>query len=105
MANDSQPSDALAGAKVFKVKRSTLKKIRACADLQGAKQLGHGKVILAADSAIEAIGIVRATLQTVLERDPPPDPRTILQLMQLQLDFNRQLINASTKLAADEAES
>jgi hypothetical protein len=81
--------------------KATVPSINACADRPHATRLAHGRVLLSGDAAAEALTIVRTMIGVLMDRNQAPDLKTIIRLMRLQRDFNRQLLDSGKVLVTE----
>jgi hypothetical protein len=84
----------------LKIKRRTVASINARADRPDARRLGQCSILLSGNAAAEAVTIVRTMVGVLMDPNQAPDLKTIIRLMRLQRDFNRQLMDSGKVLAA-----
>ena len=73
-------------------------KLRALAGLGKAARsrvrfIGHGRLLVAGDTAQQAIAVLGGAVQRLLDPDPVANVRQVIELMRLQKSFNRALID------------
>lgn len=80
------------GSRVLRLKAKTQAALGKDVEELGVKRIGHGKILMASDFAEEAIARISLVIMQLQQRDPPCDPDILVDLMQLQRDFNKQLL-------------
>jgi hypothetical protein len=83
------------GVQVLRVKARVLAALGREAEQCGIKQIGHGKILLASDNAEAAISKLGGIIDGLLAQEPGPDYELVLEVMQLQKEFNGQLIKTA----------
>lgn len=87
------------GVQVLRVKSRTLAALGREAQQCGIKQIGHGKILMASDNAEMAIAALGEMVDKLMKAAPgtqaAPDYGLILEVMQLQKEFNNQLIKTA----------
>lgn len=89
------------GVQVLRVKARVLAALGKEAESCGIKQIGHGKILIAAENAEAAISRLGVIIDGLLKKDPVDYP-LILEVMQMQKEFNSQIIKtAEAHFSAD----
>lgn len=78
--------------RVMRLKMRLLAKNGAETEKLGVKHMGHGWVNLGGDFADRYIEIVEDQIGRLEARTPPVDPRAIVELRRLQLNYNKQIL-------------
>lgn len=92
------------GVHALRVKAETLAALGGAAERAGIRKLGHGRILLAADNAEQAVSSLNGYIEEMLKQDPPPDKNVILEVMRWVHAFNDQIIEtAKAHFATDKA--
>jgi len=83
------------GVQVLRVKARVLAALGKEAEECGIKSIGHGKILLASDNAENAIVKLGTIVDNLMTQQPAPDYGLVLEIMQLQREFNSQLIKTA----------
>lgn len=85
------------GAKVMKVRMRAVKALGHHADALGMHYIGHGKILLGADNAEKSFAACGELVEKIISGEYTAGSDTILALMELQRDFNEQIIDAGAQ--------
>jgi hypothetical protein len=66
-------------------------------------RIGHGQLVISGETAIQAIGVLDRKIAMLLNEEPR-DFETLLELMRLKADFNRQLLESGKAHLRDNSE-
>lgn len=92
----------LLGSKIIKIKNTALAKIGEQVEKHGVKKIGHGKLASASQNADQALAECDKYIAELLANNPNVDPKVFIQLMQVKLEFNRQVMElGEAHMAAD----
>jgi len=80
------------GSKVMRVKLRTLKALGDQADSLGLQHIGHGRLVVAAENAERIFTRCGDLAEQIVQGKYPADPSVLLALLELQRDFNKQII-------------
>jgi len=78
--------------KKMKVKTRLLASVGAEISRLGVKDVGHGWVQVGGENADEYVRNTEDLIQELLQRQPPVDAKVIAHLRELQLHFNKQIL-------------
>lgn len=92
------------GSKVLRIKLDTLTQIGEYATRVGLKKIGHGKIILAGETAEERIQELNELVIKLTKDGVPPDSKVLIELLKLQKEYAQMLFEIGKEhLAADRA--
>lgn len=80
------------GTKILKIKNKMLSAIGKDIERLGVKSLGYGKIASAGENAENAFVECDRLIAEMRANNPSMDPEIVVALMQLQLGFNKQII-------------
>lgn len=83
------------GVQVLRIKAETLAALGKVAEAAGIRQIGHGKIMVAADNAEQAIGMLGACVEKLSQKEGEPDHRLMIDIMRLMREFNDQMIHTA----------
>ncbi len=94
------------GVHSLRVKAETLAALGKVAEAAGIKQIGHGRIILAADNAEGALRTLGAFVDDLVKKGENTDHKLIVEIMRMVHAFNEQLIKtAEAHLTVDKQPS
>jgi len=79
-------------AKVIRIKLRPFPSIDPEVEQARRRSIGHGQLLVSGENAHEAFSRLDETVRRLRNQHPPCDLKTIIKLMRLQRDFNRQLL-------------
>lgn len=82
------------GQRVIKVKTRTLQAIGEHLHACGIRAVGHGRIVVAGENADKAFGRCAEVLDKLMEENPMVAKTAIIEVLQLQAVFNRQILEA-----------
>lgn len=83
------------GVHSLRVKAETLAALGKTAEAAGIKQIGHGRIIVAADNAEGAIRTLGAFVEDLVTKGDQVDHKLVLEIMRMVREFNDQLIKTA----------
>jgi hypothetical protein len=84
------------GVQVLRVKAQTLAALGKNAEAAGIRQISHGRILLAADNAEQAVQTLGGIVEDMLTSDEPVDKAVVLDIMRCIHAFNAQILATAT---------
>lgn len=80
------------GVQVLRVKAATLAALGKQAEAAGIRSISHGRILLAADNAEQAVATLGAIVEDMVKSDVEPKHAVLLDLMRCMHAFNAQIL-------------
>jgi hypothetical protein len=88
---------SLLGSKVLKLSAKTMKAIGGSMDGLGIQHIGHGRIFLAGETALNSIAACDKTLEELKAREPACDPYAIVGVLKVKNEFARLLLESGVE--------
>lgn len=82
------------GLKVLKISAAAMKEIGSELGSLGVREIGHGRIFLAGETAVESLAACDETLAQLQQRDPPCDPEAIIGVLRIKREFASLLLES-----------